>query len=274
MITYNHEEYLAEAISGVLTQICDFDVELIIADDCSPDRTIEVVDTFKSHRNYHWIKYTRHPKNKGVMANFVWALKQASGKYIALCEGDDYWTDPLKLDKQLDYLIRNPEYSITTSNCLILEDNRTCEYKFPYNGFNGLSRKRQYSRFLLSQNWIPVMNILFENRNSIIENIQTIPTNLYGDFQIVYNNLKFGKLYYSDQIAGVYRVHDKGISRNSTEIENRNFERAVMHYKLKKALGEFFIYTTIKIFVHNFCINYKPLFGYRLRKKVLKWSSK
>jgi len=111
MITYNHEEYIADAINGVLNQICDFSIELIIANDCSQDKTDEVVRAFSNHPNYHWIKYTRHTKNKGMMANFVWALNQASGNYIALCEGDDYWTDWKKLKRQINFLDENREYS-------------------------------------------------------------------------------------------------------------------------------------------------------------------
>jgi glycosyltransferase involved in cell wall biosynthesis len=78
MITYNHEAFIAEAIEGVLMQEVDFPVELIIADDCSPDRTSEIVQGYlDTHPKGHWIKYTRHDQNKGMMPNFVWALEQA-----------------------------------------------------------------------------------------------------------------------------------------------------------------------------------------------------
>jgi glycosyltransferase involved in cell wall biosynthesis len=105
MITYKHEQFIAKAIEGVLMQKCDFEVELIIADDCSPDKTEEkVFQIIKNHPKNSWIKYTKHKTNKGMISNFNWALNQCKGKYIAMCEGDDYWTDPLKLQKQVDFL--------------------------------------------------------------------------------------------------------------------------------------------------------------------------
>lgn len=114
-ITYGHEKYITETLDGVLMQQYDGPVELIIANDNSPDATDEVVKKYflenPAPSNFE-IKYTKHETNKGMMPNFIWALEQATGKYIALCEGDDYWTDPLKLQKQVDFLENNTEYNI------------------------------------------------------------------------------------------------------------------------------------------------------------------
>lgn len=123
MITYNHEEYIKEAIESVLMQECDYEVELIIADDKSPDNTESVVlDIIKNHKNGHWIKYTKHKTNKGMMPNFVWALEQCKGKCVALCEGDDYWIDPLKLQKQVEFLEENEGYSTSAHDVKIIYD--------------------------------------------------------------------------------------------------------------------------------------------------------
>lgn len=113
MITYNHENYIKQAIEGVLMQVCDFGVELIVADDGSNDTTEAIVkEVISNHPNGHWIKYVKHPVNKGMINNFVWSQKQAKGKYIALCEGDDYWTDSLKLQKQVDFMEDNEDCSM------------------------------------------------------------------------------------------------------------------------------------------------------------------
>ncbi len=115
MLTYNHEKFIKEALNGVLMQECDFDIELILVNDCSLDKTDEVIKDNLSGNNVPCnfiIKYTKHKVNKGANPNFLWATQRASGKYIALCEGDDYWTDPLKLQKQVDFLEGNQEYSI------------------------------------------------------------------------------------------------------------------------------------------------------------------
>jgi glycosyltransferase involved in cell wall biosynthesis len=121
MITYGHEKFIREAIEGVLMQECDFQVELVIANDCSPDTTDVVVnDILKNHPRASWISYIKHKKNIGMMPNFVFAMKQCKGEYIALCEGDDYWTDPLKLQKQVGFLEENPEYALTSTYYKIL----------------------------------------------------------------------------------------------------------------------------------------------------------
>lgn len=114
-ITYGHQDYILETIKGVLIQEYNDEIEFIIANDNSPDDTHRVVIEFLDNNilpsNIN-IKYTKHENNLGMMPNFIWALQQATGKYIAICEGDDYWTDPLKLQKQVDFLEANQDYSM------------------------------------------------------------------------------------------------------------------------------------------------------------------
>jgi glycosyltransferase involved in cell wall biosynthesis len=129
MITYSHEKFIREAIEGVLLQKINFDIELVIVDDNSPDNTESVVKSFSNHPNYHWIKYTKHKENKGMMPNFIWAMEQAKGKYIALCEGDDYWSDHYKLKKQVDFLEANQEYSLVYHPCMELKDGELYKEK-------------------------------------------------------------------------------------------------------------------------------------------------
>lgn len=105
MITYKHEAFLKQAIDGVLMQEVDFPIEFLIADDSSPDGTREIVEQYiRNHPKGNWIRYVRHSQNKGMMGNFVWALENCKGKYIALCEGDDYWIEPAKLQNQVKFL--------------------------------------------------------------------------------------------------------------------------------------------------------------------------
>lgn len=119
-ITYGHQDYILDTLKGVLMQEYIGEIEFIIANDNSPDETDRVVTEFlntNSIPSRFEIKYTKHEKNLGMMPNFIWALKQAKGKYIALCEGDDYWTDPLKLQKQVDFLEENGGYVACYKRC-------------------------------------------------------------------------------------------------------------------------------------------------------------
>lgn len=208
MITYNQEKYIAAAIEGVLMQRCDFEVELIIADDNSPDSTKEVVESFKNHPKYHWIKYFKHEVNKGMMGNFIWALDQCKGKYVALCEGDDYWTDPLKLQKQVDFLEGNADYSFTFHDAEIL--NQDTGYKRLRIGDRKIDNVVDL-RSVIIENNIPTASILFRN----ILNFRDLPDWFFktskGDYALVimFAEMGFGK--YLPEAMSVYRVHDGGV---------------------------------------------------------------
>jgi len=124
MITFRQELYIRQAIEGVLMQETNFDFELVIADDCSPDSTPEIVESIiKNHPKGDKIKYFRHKENIGMQPNAMFAYNQCHGKYIALCEGDDYWTDPFKLQKQVDFLENNLQYVLCFHEVNILKPN-------------------------------------------------------------------------------------------------------------------------------------------------------
>jgi glycosyltransferase involved in cell wall biosynthesis len=104
---YNKGPYIKECLLGVLNQDFKGEFEIILADDCSTDNTKEVVESLCDLANYNKVKYTRHDINKGLMGNFIWAIDQAKGKYLAFCDADDYWTDNNKLTFQINELNSN-----------------------------------------------------------------------------------------------------------------------------------------------------------------------
>ncbi|MFC2023731.1 glycosyltransferase, partial [Chloroflexota bacterium] len=108
IITHNHEQFIAEAIESVLMQEADFTVELVIGEDCSTDGTRAIVLDY-GDRYPQRIRALLHDRNLGPTLNFLHTLAACRGEYVALLDGDDYWTDPRKLQKQVDYLDRNRE---------------------------------------------------------------------------------------------------------------------------------------------------------------------
>ena len=103
MITYNHEKFIAEAIEGVVMQKTNFQFELVIGEDCSTDNTRAICIEYQ--KKYPDIIRLRLPEtNQGMMLNWINNINSGRGKYIALCDGDDYWTDPYKLQKQVDFM--------------------------------------------------------------------------------------------------------------------------------------------------------------------------
>ncbi len=116
-ITYNHLPYIEKCIQGVLMQQTAFPIEFIIGEDFSTDGTREIV--FENAKKYpNTIRVITADYNVGAEANSLRCLKAYRGKYIALCEGDDYWTDPFKLQKQVDFLEKNPEYVMCYHYCV------------------------------------------------------------------------------------------------------------------------------------------------------------
>jgi len=115
MITYNHAPFIGQAIEGVLQQKTDFPFELIIGEDCSPDGTREIV--FEYQKKYpDIIRVITSDKNVGATKNGLRTMKACQGKYLAFCEGDDYWHHPYKLQKQVDYMESTPECGLVYSS--------------------------------------------------------------------------------------------------------------------------------------------------------------
>lgn len=210
MITYKHEAFIEDAINGVLMQDSDFEVELIIADDNSPDQTEAIVKTFKNHKNSNWIKYTKHNTNKGMMPNFIWALGQAKGKYIALCEGDDYWTDPYKLQKQVDFLEINKKYVGHFGMIKRIRDDKFVDY------FPNLHHEQAIDFNDLVNNWCLSIATLMFRKSSWENNIPFNTKYNIGDKILAFNLSKKGKFYFSNQVFANYRFHEGGVTSNST----------------------------------------------------------
>jgi len=110
IIAYNLEDFIEEAIESVLSQNCTFPFEIVVGEDCSTDKTREILLSYqKKHPDI--IRVLEHPKNLGLTPNSIATQNACRGKYIAMLDGDDYWTDPDKLQIQVDFLENNEEYA-------------------------------------------------------------------------------------------------------------------------------------------------------------------
>ncbi len=221
MITYGHEKFIAKAIEGVLMQQCDFNVELIIANDNSPDNTDEIIKSIiANHSNSSWISYSNHTSNKGMMLNFIWALKQVKGKYIALCEGDDYWTDPLKLQKEVDFLEKNKDVNIVHSDFDWFNESigeLTVNY---YKSINySLPEKYDIKHFFLNPK-ARTLTVCFRAINLIGFN-KILSNNNWsvGDTPLLLYVVKDKKIGYINESTGVYRrgIETTSVSKNASK---------------------------------------------------------
>lgn len=242
MITYAHENYIEQAINGVLMQVCDFEVELIITNDCSPDKTDAVIiDIIKTHPKASWIKYIRHEKNIGMMPNFIFTLKEAKGKYIAMCEGDDYLTDPLKLQKQVDFLEKNEEYvlSFTKSMELFQDKGGLFETTYPQN-IENLNFQE-----LLSHDWfIRTATIVFRKNQLDLTFLNKLKYS--ADFFLQLLLISKGKFHFLEEITSVYRRHSGGISNSKSIVY---LERRLQFMENLKILNKYLDYTFDKAII-------------------------
>ncbi|RQO70220.1 family 2 glycosyl transferase [Pedobacter sp. KBW06] len=126
-ITYNHEQYIAGALDSFLMQQTNFEFEILIGEDCSKDGTRVVIQEY-ADRYPGRIRLVHHETNIGAIRNQVDVITKAKGKYIALCDGDDFWTDQRKLQKQVDFLEANPEYVICCHHTKVINEHDETVY--------------------------------------------------------------------------------------------------------------------------------------------------
>ena len=123
LITYNHEKYIEKALDSVLSQVTDFPFEIVIGDDCSPDDTKNIIREYRD-KYPDIIRIVHREKNTGrPTLNVYETTMKCRGNYLAYLEGDDYWTDSDKLQKQMDFLNEHPEYIACTHSHKMIDDN-------------------------------------------------------------------------------------------------------------------------------------------------------
>lgn len=234
MITYGHEKFIEQAINGVLMQECDFEVELVIANDCSPDKTDEIIrKVIDNHPKSSFIKYIKHVKNSGMMPNFIFAIQECKGKYIALCEGDDYWTDPLKLQKQVNFLESNSDYVLCFHKVDILQDGN-----IKADSITAKVPETTTIYDLAKGNYMHTCSVVYRN-NLFPELPEYFKDSPVGDYFLHLLNARYGAIKYLDEIMGVYRLHGTSVWSSKTQKEQEflwvpflenikpNFERRV-----------------------------------------------
>lgn len=223
MITYNHEEYIIEAMESVLMQEVNFDFELIVVNDKSPDNTDVIVKNFlKVHPKSSIVKYIKHRENIGMIPNFIFALEQCQGKYTAICEGDDYWTDPHKLQKQVDLLEKNAIYAGCGSNVIIkYENNSKSQEKF-----RNFKRDKVFNvnKFLSHR---PFHTASFIFRTKALKTA-SFPTDITSGDRLLFIIIALtGPVYYINEVMCCYRKNDSGVSsRVTTEMLMKDIKTA------------------------------------------------
>lgn len=218
IITYNQESFIAQCIDGVLNQQTNFPIEIVIGDDNSTDRTREIVLDY-ARRYPDIIKLNlRGVRGSGIPGkeNFMTTFEMCDGEYISLCDGDDYWTDPLKLQKQVDFLEANPDYVLTFHKADILTPEGNFMEDFITVVPDGYEDIETLARL---GNYIHTPTVVF--RNVIKELPLEFHDSPIGDYFLYMILAEHGKIKYFDNVMAVYR-YGVGILSKMTSLDTVN----------------------------------------------------
>ena len=245
-ITYNHAQFIRKCLDGFLMQQTDFLVEILIHDDCSTDGTTEIIREYEAkYPNLIFPLYEKenqYQQGKAAEIDF-YNYRRARGKYIAYCEGDDYWTDPLKLQKQVDFMEANPEYSVCFHDCTV------------YNTWNGEYIKR--TKLCDNEDFDISVDDFLNGRNGIGQPLTMLFRmdvydygwqkyhSRYCDTMEIMHLLLVGKGRFLFFNGGQYNMHSNGVSASQSDLD-RSWElcddtRQMLDYTQHPAIKKYYI---------------------------------
>jgi glycosyltransferase involved in cell wall biosynthesis len=269
VITYNQEKYIRQALDSFIAQQTNFPFEVVIGDDCSTDTTADIIKEYAA-KYPDIFRPIYRKKNLGAANNSIQTLKEARGKYIALCEGDDFWTDNNKLQDQVDFLEKNKEYSLCFHTVKVFyENNEEKETIWPNLQVEDPAKINTIE--LLKENFIPTNSVMYRRQS-----YESLPNNIMPlDWYLHLYHAQFGKIGFVDKTMSAYRRHSNGVWWDSYNDQNSLWNKyglafVSMHIELLKICGnnkqqEEIIYNNISSAVINIARADKELKEDKLR---------
>lgn len=226
-VTYNHEKYIAKALDGFLMQKTNFKFEILVHDDASEDKTPEIIENY-AKRYPDIIKpmfQIENQQSKGIKKiSYRFNHGRAIGKYIAYCEGDDYWIDPYKLQKQVDYMENNPDCTMCFHNAEMVNENGTLIGKLVID--KSINDKCFNAGEMAVLGFIPTASTLY--LKSVMDNVpQWYFESVVGDYPLQLINSNEGYAYYMNEVMSHYRTSVKG---SATDMFNKKNNQEKIKY--------------------------------------------
>ena len=220
VLTFNHKDFIATCLNSILSQKTDYKFKVLVLDDCSSDGSSEIIKTIAA-QNPDIIHYERNETNIGPHKSAIKLAEKTSAKYFCFLDGDDYWCNENKIQTQIDFLEKNPDYVGCFHDAKILQTNisddlnylnRTQTYWKTYSQFN-----RYSSDFmpwsLIQRNIIPTASLIFRNIDlyGFLKNYKSLEFSLSWALHL--EIIKNSKFKYFNEVWSVYNDHPKGISK-------------------------------------------------------------
>lgn len=239
-LVYNQAAYVKDCINGFLQQKTNFPIEVIINDDCSSDGTTDIVKEY-AEKYPEIIKAVFHDKNQYSQGiNVIYnCFNIAQGKYLAFCEGDDYWTDPYKLQKQVDFLENNEEYGLVHTNFKEINiDGKELGDVMERNNFLCQYEGDVFEKILVL---LGIKTLTFCMRKKLFPIDRTDVDLFLGDKYVVLNVASQSKIHYLPDVTGIYRSLQGTACHSPNYVVSDKFERKVQR------LDEYYLNTTPNI---------------------------
>lgn len=214
MITYNHERFIRRALASVIMQEANFDYELVIGEDCSTDQTRQIVLEFqKEHPDR--IRLLDTPVKLGMNMNVIRTFNECRAEYVALIDGDDYWTSPYKLQKQVDFLDGHPECSTCFHPVqVVFVDQKRRPQLYPAR----LEKDFYTLEDILNRNFMGTCSVMF--RRGLIKQLPDwFTSGKILDWPLHILNAEHGGIGLIREVMGVYRVHGGGVWWSTNPIQ-------------------------------------------------------
>jgi len=227
---YNHVRFITQAVESTVGQRTDFAYEVVIGEDCSTDGTREILLSLR-HKYPDKIRLLLRQRNLGNVANLAETLGSCRGEYVALLDGDDYWTSPAKLQRQVDFLDSHPEFSSCAHDVLIVDESGRIVV-------DGEPRRRSHVIDLprmLSSDSVRTASVMFR-RGLFAELPSWYRTVLVGDWPLHVLNLRHGNMWYDAHVFAAYRIHSGGLW-SSAAFVSRRLARIDVYHRLNAELG-------------------------------------
>lgn len=232
-ITYKHASYIARTLESFVSQKTDFPFEVIVADDCSPDGTADIIRQF-AQKYPDIIRPILREKNVGPEDNFLLAAQEVRGKYVAVCDGDDYFLRSDKLQRQVDLLEKDPTLSICCARAREVWDDGSHPDRIMPNPERTPKSDRVTMQELLDANFILSSTVMYRWRFSNTNIEDFVPRGMQpGDFYLHMLHAQTGDIAFMDEVVSVYNRHTGGIWWDfDADRENHILKHGVSEIKL------------------------------------------